>query len=96
VRAGGSERRPGACALERGEAVRSSRSASTAATQRARGSSAASARAAAFKCLCPRREGKASGEEREKREKESGERKPKVNLFDLVKTQDLKLKLEKF
>ena len=36
MRAGGSERRPGACALERGEAVRSgSRAASAAAAQRA-------------------------------------------------------------
>ena len=95
MRAGGSERRPGACALERGEAVRSSRSASTAAVQRARGSSAASARAAAFKCLHPRREGRASGEEREEREREWRE-KTQGQPFDLAQTHDFQQELEKF
>ena len=63
--------------------------------QQACGSGAASARAAAFKCLRPRREGRASGEEREEREREWRE-KTQGQPFDLAQTHDFQQELEKF
>jgi len=73
-----------ACALKwRGRQRRGTagQQGSEAARARQRRSTASSARATAFKCLRPRRQGRASGGEREEREKESGERKPKVNCL---------------
>ena len=79
-----------ACALKwRGvSGAARQRGGSEAARQRGRGSGAARQRAHARSSACARaqsREGRVSGEERERREKESGERK-KSQQFDLVQT----------
>ena len=66
-----------------------------AARQRGRGSGAARHARAALKCLrVQSKEGRVS--QREKREKEEWREKRKCQRFDLVQTQDLQLKLEKF
>ena len=96
MRAGGSERRPGACTLERGRGVSgaarqcggSERSELTAAAQRAHGRARSSA--------CARAERGGPARERERRERKGVEKENKSQRFDSVQTQDFQLKLEKF
>ena len=79
-----------ACALKwRGRQWRGTagQQGSEAARARQRRSTAASARATAFKCLRPRRQGRASGGERGEREREWRE-KTQGQLFDLAQTHD--------
>ena len=89
VRAGGSERGPGACALERGSAARRSEAAASSwqrHSERTRGRAQVPARA----------ERGGSAREREKGERKGVEREKKSQRFDSVQTQDFQLKLEKF
>ena len=89
-----------ACALKwRGRQRRGTagQQGSEAARARQRRSTASSARATAFKCLRPRRQGRASGGERERGEREREWReKTQGQLFDLAQTHDFQQKLEKF